>query len=451
MKVSVIGAGLAGSEAALTLAKKGISVDLFEMRPQKLSPAHNTGKPAELVCSNSFKSDQLPSAHAILKDELMRLDSPLLTAAYNTKVGAGSALAVDRDKFSDEILRLIQSFGNINYKIQECAKPPSGYDFTIIATGPLTSQAMSDYLIKNIGVKQFNFYDAIAPIISADSINTDIAFFADRWDKGDGDYLNCPFNKEEYDKFYNALVEADLLKARDFENASFFEACLPIEVAAKRGYDALRFSMMKPVGLKNPKDAKDEGENASKNDSKSKCDRPSAYAVCQLRKENADASAFNMVGFQTRMTIGEQKEVFRMIPGLENADFLRFGSIHRNSYIDSPRILNKDLSLKTAPNIFIAGQLCGNEGYTESIATGHFAALAVISKIKGTCIEIPNAKTATGALLRHITTDLSPKFTPSNINFSLFEEKETGVKLKKDDKKQYYCDRAKEEFGNWLR
>lgn len=441
MKVAIIGAGLAGSEAALTLARNGICVDLFEMRPQTLTPAHNTSKPAELVCSNSFKSAELPSAHAILKDELMRLNSPLLTAAYTTKIGAGSALAVDRDLFSDEILRQIQSFNNINYKIQECSTSPNGYDFTIIATGPLTSEAMSDYLIEKLGAKRFNFYDAIAPIISAESINTDIAFFADRWDKGDGDYLNCPFSREQYDKFYNALIEADLVKARDFENATFFEACLPIEVAAKRGYDALRFSMMKPVGLRNPHNPDDYNPKNGKS---------SIYAACQLRKENADGSAFNMVGFQTRMTIGEQREVFRLIPGLENAEFLRFGTIHRNSYIDSPRLLNKDLSLKTSPNLFIAGQLCGNEGYTESIATGHFAALAVLAKINGKPIEIPNAKTAIGALLAHITTDLSPKFVPSNINFSLFEGVEEGVKLKKDDKKEYYCNRAREEFGKWI-
>jgi methylenetetrahydrofolate--tRNA-(uracil-5-)-methyltransferase len=292
---------------------------------------------------------------------------------------------------------------------------------------------MTEYLISSFGAKSFNFYDAIAPIISAESVDMNIAFFADRWNKGNGDYLNCPFNREQYDKFYNALIEADLLKARDFEDAKFFEACLPIEVAARRGYDAMRFSMMKPVGITNPKN----GEQY--------------FAVCQLRKENADASAFNMVGFQTRMTISGQKEVFRMIPGLENAEFLRFGTIHRNSYVDSPKILNADLSLKNSPNIFIAGQLCGNEGYTESIATGHFAALAVLSRIKnGKTIEIPNAKTAIGALLRHITHESAAKFAPTNINFSLFDEKESGVKLKKDNKKEYYCNRAKEEFEKYI-
>jgi methylenetetrahydrofolate--tRNA-(uracil-5-)-methyltransferase len=294
---------------------------------------------------------------------------------------------------------------------------------------------MTKYLVSNLGARQFNFYDAIAPIISADNIDTNIAFFADRWNKGGGDYLNCPFDKERYDRFYNALIEADLVKARDFENACFFEACLPVEVAAKRGYDAMRFSMMKPIGIINPQT------------------NGQYFAVCQLRKENSGGSAFNMVGFQTRMTIGEQKEVFRLIPGLENAEFWRFGSIHRNSYIDSPKILNGDLSLKSSPNLFIAGQLCGNEGYTESIATGHFAALAVLSKIKnGKTIEIPNAKTAIGALLKHITRENpSAKFVPSNINFSLFEEKEEEIKLKRNDRKEYFCNRAKGEFEKWRR
>ncbi|MDR0304038.1 MAG: methylenetetrahydrofolate--tRNA-(uracil(54)-C(5))-methyltransferase (FADH(2)-oxidizing) TrmFO [Chitinispirillales bacterium] len=432
MKVSIVGAGLAGSEAALIIAKNGIEVDLFEMRPKVFTPAHKTDKPAELVCSNSLKSDELPTAHAILKYELMRLKSPLLQIAYKTRVPAAVALAVDRKLFSIEVLKKIQSFKNITYKIMECDKPPiENYDFTVIATGPLTSPRLTNYLVDSLGAKKFNFYDATAPIISADSIDTNTAFFADRWNKGGGDYLNCPFNKEQYDKFYNALLSADLVKAHDFENAKFFEMCLPIEVAAKRGYDVMRFSMMKPVGITNPENAKQ------------------YFAVCQLRKENANASAYNMVGFQTRMTITEQKKVFRLIPGLENAEFLRFGSIHRNSYIDSPQILSCDLSFKNMSNLFIAGQLCGNEGYTESIATGHFTALSILNRIKNSeIIEIPNSKTAIGALLKHITRT-TDKFTPSNINFSLFEEKEEGVKLRKNDKKEYFCKRAKEEFEKY--
>jgi len=429
MKIAIVGAGLAGSEAALVIARSGASVDLFEMRPNVFTPAHKTDKPAELVCSNSLKSDELPCAHAILKYELMLMKSPLLSIAYKTRVAAASAVAVDRELFSDAVASEIKSFPNITYTIHECDKPPlDGYDFTIIATGPLTSEPMAQYLVSNLGAQRFNFYDAIAPIISADSVDMSVAFFADRWNKGGGDYLNCPFEKEQYAKFYDALISADCVKARDFEDARFFEACLPIEVAARRGRDALRFSMMKPVGIVNPENGKQ------------------YFAVCQLRKENAGASAFNMVGFQTRMTVSQQKAVFGLIPGLENAEFLRFGSIHRNSYIDSPNILSADLSLKNSPRLFIAGQLCGNEGYTESIATGHFAALAVLSKMKdGAPIEIPSGKTAIGALLKHVTRS-TQKFVPSNINFSLFDEVEPDVKLKRENRKEYFRRRAQDEF-----
>ncbi|MCX7727325.1 MAG: methylenetetrahydrofolate--tRNA-(uracil(54)-C(5))-methyltransferase (FADH(2)-oxidizing) TrmFO, partial [Chitinispirillaceae bacterium] len=354
-KVYIIGAGLAGCESALVLARKGVNVVLFEARPKVMTPAHKTSLPAELVCSNSFKSDVLPSAHALLKLELRALKSPLLEVADATSIPAGSALAVDRERFSLKVKELIFSYSNITYVEEEVSEPPQD-GYTIIAAGPLVSEKLTEWMVRTFSTKSLHFYDAIAPIISADSINYSKVFFASRRDCGSKDYLNCPFTEEEYRIFYEELCKADSVVAHSFEKESFFEACLPIEVIAKRGYLSLVFGPLRPVGLIDPNSRK----------------RP--FAVCQLRKENISGESYNMVGFQTRLKIQEQKRVFRLIPGLENAEFLRFGSIHRNTYLDSPALLNSDLSFKKITNLFLAGQLCGNEGYTESIATGHLAA-----------------------------------------------------------------------------
>lgn len=433
-KVAVVGAGLAGSEVALVLSRAGVDVTLFEMRPEKTTPAHNTDKAAELVCSNSLKSIELPTAHGLLKEEIRRLESPLLRAAEKHRVPAGSALAVDRDLFSDEIEALILNSDNITFTKQEITSPPEGFDYCVIATGPLTSDGLTEWLLKAFSSESLHFYDAIAPIITADSADLTKAFYASRWDKGDGkDYLNCPFTEEEFQTFYDALMEADKVKARDFEKAEFFEACLPIEVVASRGFQALTFGTMRPVGIYHPETGK----------------RP--YAVLQLRKETADGHSLNMVGFQTRMTIPEQKKVFRLIPGLENAEFLRFGTIHRNTYLESPTLLNEDLSFKNRGNLFLAGQICGNEGYTESIATGHYAALAILSRIKNIGFTRPPKESALGALIHHVTELKDVKFTPSNINYSLIPPLDEKVKGKgrKAIRKERLCERALSAFDEW--
>ncbi len=435
-KVAVIGAGLAGSEAALVLARHGISVDLYEMRPEKNTPAHESEDPAELVCSNSFKSIELPTAHGLLKYELGALKSPLIDLAFEHRVPAGSALAVNRVDFAKAVRKAIESNSLITYKIGEVVEPPKDVEYTIIATGPLTSEGMTDWLQKRFSHDKFNFYDAIAPIIDFDSIDMSKAYFKSRYDKGDADYINCPFTREEYEVFYNALIEADQLKARDFEKSEFFEACLPVEVMAGRGFETLCFGMMKPVGLNHPETDK------------------RYYAVCQLRKENKAGTAFNMVGFQTRMTFPEQKRVFSLIPGLENLEFIRYGTIHRNSYLNSPELLNYDLSFRDEPSLYCAGQLTGNEGYTESVTTGHLAALSIVAKIKGMPLEFPDNQTAIGALLTHITTpieDPKKRFSPTNINFAIIADAPAGKKLGKKNKKEFYCERAQEVIKQWIK
>jgi methylenetetrahydrofolate--tRNA-(uracil-5-)-methyltransferase len=429
-RVAIIGAGLAGSEAALILAGKNCAVDLYEMRPEKMTPAHTTGNPAELVCSNSFKTTALPSAHGLLKKELEYLESPLIECAKKTAVPAGSALAVDREKFSREVSRLISNAETITRKTAEVDSLPRGYDYTIIATGPLTSEAMTTCLQDTFDAREFNFYDAVAPIIDYESIDMDRAFMASRWNKGTADYINCPFTKDEYDQFYTALVEADRVKKHDFETEDFFEACLPIEVMAHRGYDTLRFGMMKPVGLKHPRTGEE------------------FFAVCQLRRENKYGTAYNMVGFQTRMTYAEQKHVFSLIPGLEGAEYLRFGTIHRNSYVNSPNLLKRDLSFKTQPDTFLAGQLTGNEGYAESIATGNIAARSVIARFSQASAVFPDATTTLGGLLDHIvSTPETGKFTPTNVNFGLLAPPHK--KMRKRIRKEYYCSRALETMESW--
>ena len=432
-EVAIIGAGLAGCEAALVLARAGIRVKIFEARPIWRSPAHKTDLPAELVCSNSFKSIKLPSSHALLKEELRLLQSPLLDIAQQTSIPAGSALAVDREAFSSTVNQRLSADKLVSVVHEEICSPPLKQPFCIIAAGPLASPNLVQWLTSSFLTSSLHFYDAIAPIVSADSIDYNIVFFASRWEEGTGDYLNCPFDEQEYRLFYEELKKADQVNARSFENQKFFEACLPVEVAAQRGYKALAFGPLRPVGIINPHTGK----------------RP--FAVCQLRKENINSDSFNLVGFQTRLTFPEQKRVFRLIPGLNNAQFLRFGSIHRNTYMQSPQLLTSDLSFKDLPNLFLAGQICGNEGYTESIATGHYAALSIASRIKGKKMLLPPPETAIGALINHITVSDNDKFTPTNIHFGLFPPLENTGKRKigKAEKKKLICSRAIESLKKW--
>lgn len=433
--VAIVGAGLAGSEAALILAQRGIPVVLYEMRPGRMTPAHKTDKPAELVCSNSLKSVELPTAPGILKAELSLLGSPLLATAEKHRVPAGSALAVDREKFSRQVHEHLSQNPLVTVKHSECSKPPEDSDYCIIASGPLTSESLTTWLQQTFSAGSLYFYDAIAPILSADSINMDIAFYASRYGKGSADYCNCPFTEEEYRAFYDALIAADRVKARNFEHEKFFEACLPVEVVAQRGYNALPFGTLRPVGLENPRTGK------------------RAFAVCQLRKENAAGENLSMVGFQTRMTIPEQKRIIQLIPGLEKAEFLRYGSIHRNTYLQSPKLLAKDMSFRRNTSLFLAGQICGNEGYTESITTGHFAALFVWARIKNKSILPPPPTTACGALLKHVTQSSEKEFIPSNVNFGIFEPlPDSGKrKLKRTEKREKMCERALQDIEVWIK
>jgi len=434
--VHVIGAGLAGSEAALVLARRGVPVRLYEMRPDVMTPAHRTGLPAELVCSNSLKSCELPGAHGLLKRELELLDSPLLAAARAAAVPAGTALAVDRELFSRAVLDRIMGEPDITLLRQEIMRPPDDGHPCIIATGPLTSDGLAQWLSSAFSLERLFFYDAIAPIVAADSIDRSLAFFGSRWEDGaekGGDYLNCPFTQEEYRDFVAALCSAEKTPAREFESMRFFEACLPVEEIARRGDMALAFGPLRPVGIIDPKTGK----------------RP--FAVCQLRRENTAGGSFNLVGFQTRLTIPEQKRVFRMIPGLSNAEFLRYGSIHRNTYLDSPRLLDARLSFAAMPRVRLAGQLCGNEGYTESIATGHLAALFVLAESHDAKLDAPPPETALGALLNHVTHSREERFTPANINFGLFPPLANAPRRRgKQDRQQAVCDRALSALSAWI-
>ncbi|HQI81811.1 MAG TPA: methylenetetrahydrofolate--tRNA-(uracil(54)-C(5))-methyltransferase (FADH(2)-oxidizing) TrmFO, partial [Deltaproteobacteria bacterium] len=378
-RVSIIGAGLAGVEAAHVLAARGLCVDLFEMRPAVTTPAHRTDLFAELVCSNSFKGTDPLTAHGILKAEMEMLGSMVLSVAHATRVPAGKALAVDRSAFAASVTSRIMALQTVTlHRGEVTAIDPDR--LTIVATGPLTSNALARHIASITGSNRLFFYDAIAPIIEASSIDMDHAFTGSRWSPADPDYLNCPLNREEYERFTAQLLAADRLRAREFEDARFFEACLPIEVLASRGIDALRYGPMRPVGLIDPKTGR----------------RP--YAVVQLRRENLRGDACTPVGFQTRLTYPEQKRVFSLIPALRDARYLRYGSIHRNTYLDAPRVLEKDLRLKGSGSTYVAGQLTGVEGYMESAATGIVAGLSVLARIRGERFVPPGPETAIGAL-----------------------------------------------------
>ena len=416
-KITVIGAGLAGCEAAYAIANKGIKVDLIEMKPLKKTPAHKTDNYAELVCSNSLKANRVDSAAGLLKQEMRLFGSVCLDAAEVAKVPAGGALAVDRDVFSGLITEKIKNTPNINVINKIVTEIPKDA-ITVIATGPLTDGALAESIEKFCDTGNLNFYDAAAPIVTAESIDFDNAFTASRYDKGDsgdGDYINCPMNKQEYEDFYSALVTAESAPLHDFDKPfKVYEGCMPIEVLARRGEDSIRFGPMKPVGLRDPRTGH----------------RP--WAVVQLRKENKEGTLYNLVGFQTNLKFGEQKRVFSMIPALKNAEFMRYGVMHRNSFINSPKLLNHDLSLKKADNIFFAGQLSGVEGYMESAACGIIAGLNAANKLLGKEPIVLPKITMLGALLDYITDPSVTYFQPMGANFGILPMLETKIKDKRE-------------------
>ncbi len=399
-KINIIGGGLAGSECALQLAKRGYKVNLYEMKGIKRSPAHHSDNLAEIVCSNSLKSDDDTTASGVFKRELELLGCELLKIAYRHRVPAGQALAVDRESFSQEVTELLSNHPNINI-IREEITAFEEESITILATGPLTSDAMCTALSNKIGSDFLYFYDAAAPIIAEDSIDMTKAFFGARYNKGDADYLNCAMSKEEYITFYNELINAETVQLHDFEKNNIFESCMPIEIMAKRGIDGIRFGPLKPVGIFNP--------NSS--------EKP--YAVVQLRKENVEHTMYNMVGFQTNLTFPEQKRVFRLIPGLEKAEFLRFGVMHTNNFVNFPKCLDVYSRLKVDNNIFIAGQLSGVEGYVESIASGLYCAINVINTLENRPLVTFTADTIIGGLYNYLIHANETSFQPINANFGI--------------------------------
>lgn len=416
LKCVVIGGGLAGAEATYQLLKRGVNVTLYEMKPVKFSPAHKNPNLAELVCSNSLKSNDIFTAGGLLKEELRKLDSLVISVADECRVPAGGALAVDREKFSQRITEKLRSFNNLTIVNKEVEQ----FDInipTIVATGPLTSDKLANFLQKLMGEKYYYFFDAIAPIVSANTIDMSSAFVADRYDKGDGDYINCPLNKEEYQEFHKALVEGEIVQLKDFENSKVFEGCMPIEVLAKRGEDAMRFGPLKPVGLTDPH------TNS----------RP--YAVVQLRKETLHNDLYNMVGFQTNLTYGEQKRIFSMIPALKNCEFVRFGNMHKNCFINAPKLL-ENYQLKSNKNIFIAGQLSGVEGYIESISSGLVCGINMYNMLTGNPIIEFDKETMIGALSYYISNADEKHFQPMSSNMGLVNYKFTDIRDKKEKNKK---------------
>lgn len=403
--INVIGAGLAGCEAAYQAAKRGVKVNLYEMKPQKYTPAHHNKNFAELVCSNSLRSDELSNAIGVLKAELREMGSIIMEAADNNRVAAGSALAVDREAFSEYITRKIKNHPNITVFEEEIGEIPSS-EITVIATGPLTSDKLARFMREKMGLSGLHFFDAAAPIVEFDSIDMTKAFFASRYNKGDADYINCPMNEAEYKEFYDALVSAKEAELHDFDNESqkltVFEGCMPVEVMAKRGFETLLFGPMKPVGIENPKT------------------KETYFAVVQLRKENQNGTMYNLVGFQTHLTFGEQKRVFSKIPGLENATFLRYGVMHRNTYIDSPKYLTKFYSLRSNPNVFFAGQMTGVEGYIESASSGFVAGINAARLASGKELVDFTDETVIGSLSHFVENGaFSGNFQPMNANFGI--------------------------------
>ncbi len=439
MRVRIIGAGLAGSEAAWQCARRGVGVELFEMRPVRTTPAHQTGAFAELVCSNSLKSDSENTAPWLLKEEMQRAGSLLLEIARETAVPAGHALAVDREEFSRKVTDAISREALITIRREEVSTVEGG-QVTVIATGPLTSDALSKEIVRlsadslQTGTPaphdNLYFFDSISPIVDADSIDMTKVYLAARYDKGSADYINCPMSKEEYDRFYDALLAAQSVEQKDWEKLNYFESCLPIEEIARRGRDTLRFGPMKPVGLKDPRTGR------------------IPYAAVQLRQENLRADSYNLVGFQNHLKFGEQARVLSLIPGLEGARFLRYGQIHRNTYINAPALLNPTLQMKAHAHVLFAGQICGVEGYVESIATGLMAGMNAAALASGSELAPPPRATAFGSLVHYITQAESKTFQPANITFDLLPALETSVRDRKERHRRQ-CELALREFDEW--
>ena len=422
-KIRVIGGGLAGSEAAWQISRFGLNVDLYEMRPVRGTPAHVTDRLAELVCSNSLKSNDLFHAPGLLKEEMRILDSLIIKAADRAAVPAGMSLAVDREIFSSTIENTLEAAPGVRIIREEISSVPED-GINIIATGPLTSDSLADSILEITQSPSLYYYDAISPIVEADSIDRSVAFSASRYDKGEGDYLNCPFNADEYAAFYEALISAEVHPLKDFEKAIFFEGCLPIEELARRGRDTLRFGPMKPVGLIDPRTG----------------NRP--YAVVQLRQDNLAASHYNLVGFQTSMKFSEQARVLRMIPGLRDAEFIRHGWIHRNTYLNAPKILNSSYQVKWNPSLFFAGQLSGVEGYVDSAASGLIAGINAALVATGRSQAVPSLETALGALAHYISHADPAHFQPMNITFGLLVSPEIQAISNKKRKKELLAQNA---------
>ncbi len=426
--IRIYGAGLAGCEAAWQAAERGVTVELFEMKPHKYSPAHHIPGFAELVCSNSLRSDSTANAVGLLKEEMRRMGSLIMQAADVTRVPAGSALAVDRKLFSDYITEKITQHPNIRVIDREMTEV-DGDVVTVIATGPLTSDGMAAYITESLGCGSLHFFDAAAPIVDAATINMDVAYFASRYDKGDADYINCPMTREQYDAFYEALIHAEEAALKEFDRESqkapkVFEGCMPVEIMARRGYDTLRYGPLKPVGLIDPRVGHE------------------AYAVVQLRKENVEGTMFNLVGFQTHLTYPEQRRVFRMIPGLENAEFLRYGTMHRNTYLNSPELLLSTYAMRARPNVFFAGQMTGVEGYVESAGSGLVAGINAAHRAmgKGECI-FPE-ETMLGAMAAYVSRGGVGDFSPMNANFGIVPLLGYRVKGGKSAKNEKLAERA---------
>ena len=428
--LTILGAGLAGSEAAWQAAERGIRVDLYEMRPAKPTPAHKTDHCAELVCSNSLGNNQSPSAPYLLKEELRKFNSLVISAADAHAVPAGAALAVDRDHFSKNITEQLSKHPNITLIREEVIEIPSEGP-VIIATGPLTSPKLSESISHLIGQEYLYFYDAISPIIDANTIDYDKTFFASRYDKGADDYLNCPLNKVQYYSLVNELKNGEKVPFKSFEKPIYFEGCMPVEELALRGDKTLSFGPLKPVGLSHPET------------------KEQFYAVVQLRHENKEGTAFNLVGFQTKLTYPEQKRVIRLIPGLENVEFFRFGAIHRNTYINAPDVLSCELDLKKNSGIYFAGQIIGVEGYVESVSMGLLAALSAVKRIKGEAYSAPPVDTALGSLLKYVTDTRRQSFQPMNINYGLFQVHEMKIRNKRERNKKIEL-KALDSLSQWM-
>jgi methylenetetrahydrofolate--tRNA-(uracil-5-)-methyltransferase len=411
-EVVVVGAGLAGSEAAYQISRRGVPVRLYEMRPSKRTPVHKTDAFAELVCSNSLRSDSLTNAHGLLKEEMRRLGSLVLEAAEASRVPAGQALAVDREKFSEVITDAVQKASGVTVVREEMpAIPERG--IVILATGPLTSESLSQSIRELTGSEHLYFYDAVSPVVEVESVDFDKAFRASRYGKGGDDYVNCPLNKEEYLRFHDALVAASTVDIHEIDRALYFEGCLPIEVMAARGVDTLRFGPMKPVGLVDPRTGRE------------------PYACVQLRQDNLAATLYNLVGFQNQLQWGEQKRILRLIPGLESAEFSRYGMIHRNTYINSPAVLKPTFQTKKRESLFFAGQISGVEGYTESAASGILAGINAARLVLGDSPVVPPSTTALGALCHYVSHAESKNYQPTNIAFGLLPPLEPHIKNKK--------------------